>query len=159
MRYAKAVTPSELRLAEVAKQFISEEFTLVLEAPVESKSLGLCGKVDAVAITSSEAVPIEIKLETSPEKVKRLATHHLVQVIAYAIAVEETFKKPVWRALIVSSEGGAAFEIRVGPVLRERVYRLVKELWRVVEEERLPRPTPSVRKCSACFYKKFCSRL
>jgi CRISPR/Cas system-associated exonuclease Cas4 (RecB family) len=77
-------------------------------------------------------------LRPHPEKVKKLATHHLVQVIAYAVAVEETFKKPVWRALIVSSEGSAAFEIRVGPVLRERVYRLVKELWRVVEEERLP---------------------
>jgi hypothetical protein len=79
-------------------------------------------------------------LRPHPEKVKRLATHHLVQVIAYAVAVEETFKKPVWRALIVSSEGSAAFEIRVGPVLREHVYRLVKELWRVVEEERLPKP-------------------
>jgi len=159
MVYAKAVTPSELRLAEVVKQFVGDEFTLVLEAPVESKSLGLCGRVDAVAVTSLEAVPIEVKLEASPEKVKKLATHHLAQVVAYAIAVEETFRRPARRALIVSIEGGTAFEVRVGPVLREHVHRLAKELWRVVEEEKLPRPTASTRKCSACFYKKFCSRL
>jgi CRISPR-associated protein Cas4 len=159
MMYAKAVTPSELKLGEIVRRFVEEDFTLVLEAFVESKSLGLCGKVDAVALTSSEAVPIEVKLETSPEKVKRFAIHYLVQVIAYAIAVEETFRKPVKRALIVSTEGGAAFEVRVGSALREHVYRLVRELWRVVEEERLPRPTTSTRKCSACFYRKFCSRL
>ena len=159
MKYAKTVTAMDIRLAEAVKAFIAEEFSLVLEAFVESKTLGLSGRVDAVALTSSEVIPIEIKLDTSPEKVKRYAFHHIAQIAAYAIAVEESFKKPVKRVLIVSIEGGAAFEFKVNPALRELIYRLSKELWRVVEEEKIPRPTTSKRKCGACFYRKLCSRV
>jgi CRISPR-associated exonuclease Cas4 len=159
MRYAKVVTPSQMQLMELVKPFIKEQFTLVFEAPVVSRTLGLWGKVDAVALTKSESIPVEVKLETSPEKLKKMALHHIVQVIAYAVAVEETFKLPAKRALIVSVEGGTAFEFSVSPALRELVYRLSKELWRVVEEEKIPRPTPVKKRCSACFYRKFCSRL
>jgi CRISPR-associated exonuclease Cas4 len=159
MRFAKTATPTLVELVEIVKNFIEEEFTLLFEVPVKSRSLGVWGKVDAVAITKSEAIPIEIKLTTSPEKLKRFAIHHVVQIVAYALAVEETFRLPVRRVLVVSVEGNTVFQFTVNPSFREYVYRLSRELRRVVEDEKIPSPTPSRRRCRACFYRKFCSRL
>jgi len=159
MRYAKSVAPSRAQIVETVKKFVSEEFTLVLEAAVESKTLGFWGMVDAVALTDSEALPIEIKLVSSPEKIKRFALHHLAQIVAYAIAVEETYRKPASRALVISLEPPVAFEVRIGPGLRGYIYRIAREFWDMVKNEKIPRATASRRRCGACFYKKFCSSL
>jgi len=156
MRYAKTVAVSKSVLAEIVRRYISEEFELLLEVPVESRKLGVVGRVDAVAVAILEAIPIEIKLDTSPRKMKRFSYHHLAQVVAYAIAVEETFRKPVRKALIISSEGNTVFEITIGLSLREYIYRLSKELMKIVEEEKIPRPTSNKKKCKTCFYRKFC---
>ncbi|MEL9941026.1 MAG: CRISPR-associated protein Cas4 [Ignisphaera sp.] len=156
MRYAKQVRPSAIEISKTISTFVKDSCELELERYVESPRLGLRGYVDALAICDKEAIPVEVKLSSSPEALKRYSLHHIVQLVAYAIAVEETIRKPVYRAIVVSLEPPTAFQIVLSPALREHVYRVARELHRMIEQESFPRPTAKKRKCSACFYKKMC---
>lgn len=158
MAYAKGLISSVQDVYEAVKHRLGNECSIEIDRYVRSRSLGIHGYVDALAICPREAVPIEIKLRSSPKAVKRFALHHLVQLVGYAIAVEETLEKPVYRAIVLSLEPRSVFEIAVSPRIREMVYRCVKEVRRMFEEERVPRPTSSRARCSTCFYKSICVR-
>ncbi len=158
MQYSKNLTLKYNEIVEIVNQNLGSGYSVFVEVFVKSKKIGVVGKVDAVAINSLEAVPIEVKLNTSPEKLKKIALHHLAQCIAYCIAVEETFKKQVNRFLLVSLEPRAVYEIKVGVALREFIYRISKEIDKMIAEEKMPTQTPSKRKCAACFYRKICIR-
>ena len=132
------------------------EGDIVMELPVESKSLRLSGRIDAVAIAPSEATPIEIKLYTSRKSIYSKSRHHLVQIAAYSIALEETLRKPVYKAVVVSLTNRRVFTIAITPRLRENVRRLAIELHKYIENEILPPPTPTKTRCTPCFYRKIC---
>lgn len=156
MAYARDLKPSPQEIKRAVGFFIREECWIEAERWVESQRLGLRGRIDAVAVCPGEAVPIEIKLRSSPVAVKRFALHHIAQIVAYSIAAEETLKLPVYRALVVSIEPETVFELRITPALREYTYRLSRELRRVIDSEGLPRPTSFRSRCRVCFYRRFC---
>lgn len=129
-----------------------------MECLVRAKSLGIHGKVDAVVVNEGRVYVIEVKLCTSKAKLKEKAFHHLVQVIAYAIACEETFKKPVEKAMIVVLSTERVIELGIKPRFRKLVIDMINEFRRYIEEERLPPRTSRKTKCYNCFYSKFCPK-
>lgn len=157
MIYAKESKPSPQSIRDAVKHMVDDSCCIEVERYVYSNRIGVHGYVDAVALCAKEAVPIEVKLRSSPRAVKRFALHHVAQIAAYAIATEETFGKPVYRAIVLSLEPRSAFEVRVSPNIRELVYRAVKELQRMVLDERVPRPTSSRARCGVCFYRGVCT--
>ncbi|MEM2388797.1 MAG: CRISPR-associated protein Cas4 [Ignisphaera sp.] len=158
MMYARESRPSPQDIHSAIKHMIRDSCSIEIERYVYSNSAGVHGYADAVALCAEEAIPIEVKLRSSPIAVKRFALHHIVQIVAYAIAVEETFKKPVYRAFILSLEPRTVFEVKISLNFRELVYRVVKELHKMVLDEEVPRPTPSKAKCGLCFYRGVCVR-
>ncbi|MEM4683093.1 MAG: CRISPR-associated protein Cas4 [Ignisphaera sp.] len=156
MMYARESRPSLQNIYEAIKHKLSDRCCIEVDRYVYSNRLGIHGYVDALAICDKEAIPIEIKLRSSPKAIKRYALHHVVQLVSYAIAVEETINKPVYRAIILSLEPRSVFEIAISPNIREIVYRSVKEIHKMIAEEKLPRSTPSKTRCSICFYRNIC---
>lgn len=157
MKYAKQIKLSSQELLNIVKHvFSDDECCVEVDRYVYSIKLKIHGYVDAVVLCSKEVVPIEIKLRSSSKELKRYALHHVVQLVSYAIAAEEVFKKPVYRAIIISLEPRSMFEIKISSVVRELVYRFVKELHKMIENEKLPTPTPHRNKCSMCFYNNVC---
>jgi len=82
--------------------------------------------------------------------------HVLIQAVAYALAVEETMKVTVDGVIIVNPEQGRAIIIKVTPNLRTQVVKLIMELRRHLEEQRMPSKTTNKAKCKACYYSKNC---
>jgi CRISPR-associated exonuclease Cas4 len=82
--------------------------------------------------------------------------HVLIQAAAYALAVEETMKVTVDGVIIVNPEQGKAIIIKVTPNLRTQVVKLIMELRRHLEEQRMPSKTTNKAKCKACYYSKNC---
>jgi CRISPR-associated exonuclease Cas4 len=152
MNYAKLVKANLQRLL----QSHGIEGTLYTEYPVRSKSLGIYGRVDAVVVADKRVHVVEVKLDTSKSRMKRKAFHHLVQLAAYAIAAEETFHKPLGRAMIAVLSRNKIIEVPVTPRLRKTVVSIVNELRRYIIEQKLPPRTPRRQRCNSCFYRKFC---
>ncbi|MEM1674849.1 MAG: Dna2/Cas4 domain-containing protein [Candidatus Bathyarchaeia archaeon] len=96
---------------------------------------------------------VEVRLCTSKAKLRR-SLHLLLQLTAYVIACEETFKKPIGKATVVVLSTWMVVEVRVTSRLRRMVVDTIKELKRYVEEK-LPPRTPGGAKCYYCFYNKF----
>ncbi len=84
-RYESAVIEELLRRSGYSGR-------LLLEQSLESRSLGLRGRVDALLVTSDEAIPVEAKKRTGRGK---RYLHHRVQAAAYCIAAEEATGLPL----------------------------------------------------------------
>jgi len=125
------------------------------EHPVESKRLGVCGRVDLVQLMDGEAVVVEAKLSTTKHRLRR-DPGVVAQVAAYAIAVEETLALPVRRAIIYSVEEDRLYRLEVGPVQRMLGVRAAEELWRLLQSpEPLCAPQRPWR-CRLCRYRSEC---
>jgi CRISPR-associated exonuclease Cas4 len=155
MRYAKDKANTE-KLQEILRSsgFDGE---LITEVPVKSRKLGIVGRVDAVLIKRGHAFIVESKISTvSRRGLFTRYNHVLIQAAAYALAVEETMKVTVDGVIIVNPEQGKAIIIKVTPNLRTQVVKLIMELRRHLEEQRMPSKTTNKAKCKACYYSKNC---
>ena len=130
------------------------EGRLLLEYPLESPSLGLRGRADAVLVAEDWAAPVEAKRRTG--KRRRRYRHHLLQAAAYCIAAEETLHRRCTRAFIVDAERREVKTLRVTPGLRRLVRESAEQLWSLARSEALPEATPRRRRCSSCFYRGIC---
>ncbi|ABW02326.1 CRISPR-associated protein Cas4 [Caldivirga maquilingensis] len=81
--------------------------------------------------------------------------HQLAQVVAYALAVEETLKVTVDEAVMISVNGGLT-RFKITPWLRNWIINELGSLRSMINRQELPKPTIDKAKCSACFYRSIC---
>ena len=130
------------------------EGKLLLEHTLESRSLGLRGRVDALLLTEEEVAPVEAKRRTGRRGSRY--QHHRLQAVAYCIAAEETLERPCRKALIVDVERGKVRIFKVTPAVRRLVHEAAEQLWSIARGEALPEATPRRQRCSACCYRGIC---
>lgn len=75
------------------------------------------------------------------------------QLLAQVLAVQETIG-PVRKAVL--SMAGKIIEYTVTQEDLEQVKRVIEELRKVMEDDKPPAINPDPRKCSSCWYKRFC---
>ena len=132
------------------------EGEIIMEHPVKSRKLGIHGRVDAVVVNGRKAHVVEVKLSTSKKRLQRKARHHLMQLMAYVVATEETLRKTIDKAYIAILEREELIEITPRPTLRQELVRIVNEFRTYIEQQRLPPKTPAKARCKNCFYRKAC---
>jgi len=154
MRAAKGY--SKLDLLKLLRSY-GVEGDVYAEHPVCSKLLGVCGRADAVVDCGQRLAVVEVKLDTSKSRLRGKAFHHMVQLVAYVIAAEETLRKPVRRAFIAVPSRWELIEVSITPALRQIAARLAEELRRYIEEEKPPPKTPVKSRCMHCFYREVCA--
>ncbi len=152
MSYAKTLEPS---LEALAPSLTRGEYRLLRSVRVRSKRLGIIGVIDAVLLAQNEAIPIEAKLKASRRGLYGRQKHILAQLVAYSIAVEETLKKTVRKAAVISIEDNRAILIQLRPWMRQWIENLVEELRRNLEKPKPPEPTNTTR-CRACGLRRIC---
>ncbi len=153
MRYAKSIEP---RLETLTSRLGLEGYRVVRSLRVYSRRLGLRGVLDAALVSEREAIPVEAKLRVTPRTLYTRAHHILAQLVAYTIALEETLRRPSWRAAVISLEDDGAWLIRVKPWMRTWVERLARELHETLREGKTPPPTAHRQRCKACWYRSIC---
>lgn len=130
----------------------------VLHLPLQSTRLGLTGRVDlAIAAPSraadgAEAVVVEYKLTE-----QRAGVHFKLQLVAYALLLEEAWGLPVKRAFLYSIAQRSAELIPVTPHLRQKVVQATAQIRHMVEQEVMPAPPDSLRRCVTCEFRRFCN--
>lgn len=131
-----------------------EPIRIETEVHLTSERLGLVGVLDAlVETTLGELVPCELKasaLGTTAPPLKDRA-----QLAAYAMLVEENFRRTVKRGVLFYRDDGRKAVVLIDGSLRRLVMRAVAEIRGMLESERRPeRGNP--RACGSCWYRRMC---
>lgn len=134
-----------MRLPEI--QEARREFDVQLQ----SATLGLSGQIDELLFFEDSLVPVDYKLA------KQAGTHFKLQVVAYGMMAEEVFQLPALRGIIYLTQKREVVEVQLNKALREQVQTAVKKMHQIVDDERMPEPTPNRRACLDCEFRRFCN--
>lgn len=136
-------------------QRLTKERHIQIQPLVKSKTLKLYGFADVIQKQRNYIIVYEIKRISDITK-KSLYKHHkhfLIQLIAYTIAAEETFKKTAKEAYIIAKD--KLIKVKMTPTLRKITYDYSKLLHQMITKEQEPTPRKT-SKCNYCKMRKLC---
>ncbi len=127
---------------------------IAIDVPLSSPRLGLCGLLDALVETVfGELVPCEMKNSTigcgNPPLKDR------AQLAAYAMLVEEQYRKTVKRGVLFYTEDCRKIVTTLDESVRRLVIKAVREIRGIIETERPPE-RKNLSACASCWYKRIC---
>ncbi|AEJ60974.1 CRISPR-associated protein Cas4 [Spirochaeta thermophila DSM 6578] len=112
---------------------------------------GLRGTVDMVIETEDELIPVDFKLSRRPRY------HFRLQVAAYALLLEDCWRKPVRRGFLYLIPLKHHCEIPIEAPIRETVHSTIEAMYRMLQSEAIPPATESHHKCRVCEFRRFCN--
>ncbi len=113
------------------------------EESFSSESLGLKGRIDEVRIDGEVIMPVEFKTGSVP--FEHVWEEHKVQLAAYALLLEEYYKKPVEQGVVKYLKDGSRREAYLNPFVKQKVRDLVMQVNFVLGQESSPQEG-----CGAC---------
>jgi len=121
--------------------------------PVASARWGLRGEVDMVitAPRIGEVIPVDYKLS------QIAGPHFQIQLAAYALLLEEARGCTVRHGFLYYIPLRRAERVTIGERLRRKLTIALGEMRGMVATEKMPAPTPNLRKCVACEFRRFCN--
>lgn len=114
--------------------------------------LNLHGRLDEVITTENGAIlPVEYKAS------EKLTDNHRLQVIAYALLLEESSKVEINQAYVYLIPLRKARKITIKPEEKHRLRMLLDEMSAMVAGEIMPDPTDVRIRCQGCEFRRFCN--
>lgn len=126
--------------------------------PLQAEALGLRGEVDMVITlpcpqpgAPAEYIPVDYKLSTTA------GAHFKLQLAAYALLLEAVRGGVVRQAFLYFIPARRAERVAIDKRLRGQVAAALKQMQVVRQGEQMPAPTPQLRKCAGCEFRRFCN--
>ena len=119
---------------------------------LRSPRLGLSGKLDLLIVTPEACYPVDFK--DTEGGVRR---NHRVQLAAYALLAEETFRRPAPLGFIYLIPAKALVRIAFSDEDRAEVTQMVDAMRRMIATERLPEATLVRARCEPCEFRNYCA--
>jgi CRISPR-associated exonuclease Cas4 len=114
--------------------------------------LNLHGRLDEVITTESGAIlPVEYKAS------EKLTENHRLQVVAYALLLEESHRVEISQAYVYLIPLRKARKITIKPEEKYRLRMLLNEMSAMVARENMPDPTDVWSRCQGCEFRRFCN--
>jgi CRISPR-associated exonuclease Cas4 len=130
----------------------------IYRLPLQSRKLGLTGRVDLAIATPSREAPgakaIVVEYKLSEQKA---GSHFMLQLAAYALLIEEAWGLPVDQGFLYSIPLRKAEPVAITQHLRRKVIQTVAQIRQIVESEIMPSPPGSLRRCVTCEFRRFCN--
>ena len=131
------------------------EGTRKFQVFLESTRLKLNGLLDMTITTAAgEIYPVEFK-----HSVSRYGLHQKYQLAAYAMLLEESFRKPVRYGFLYLIPTKAIVPIEITMSMREHVKKTLSAVRNVIKGEKIPGYVRSKRRCTDCEFKNYCADL
>lgn len=124
------------------------------EFSLENRELNLKGKVDKIELLEGYYYPIEFKSGKPP--VKGVWKSHALQIAAYAILIEEEFKKEVPVGFVDYLQIGERRTVIFNNPLMEELFNALSMMNSILEGGYAPEIVQNPNKCRACDYADFC---
>lgn len=122
--------------------------------PLVSGRLGLRGIADMVVWVENEpgeVIPIDYKLS------QKAGDHFKLQLVAYALLLEEMSGLPAKRGFIYEIPLRQAVEVKFTTHLRNKLLHSLEDMYRMLLTEWVPDPTPQFGRCLMCEFRRFCN--
>ena len=123
----------------------------LFDVNVTSSQFSLTGQVDEVVETESELIPVDYKLA------RREGYHFKLQLVAYALLLEETFQKPVRHGFLYLIPIRKVVEVVITPKMRQEIIAAISAMHQIAEQEQMPPPTDWRQRCADCEFRRFCN--
>ncbi len=126
------------------------------EVALTSARLRLRGKIDEVVVTPGPpraVYPVDYKLA------RQASPHYQLQLVAYALMLEEAWGLPVERGYIYLIPVRRVEPVAVTPALRAAVFETLKSIEAIVAFERMPSPPARRSRCASCEFRRACNDL
>lgn len=124
------------------------------EYKIASPNLYLTGKIDQVQVFPTMLLPVELKTGKAPKE--GAWEDHKIQLTAYAMLLEDSFKVPINSGIIRYVDDNQARIIEINPFLKDQVKELVKQVKAMLSSEQLPPLNKNENKCKNCSLKDAC---
>lgn len=122
---------------------------------LRSDQLRVAGKIDYTIITkNNEYIPIEIKWSSLDKE--RAKWDHKLQVVTYALLIDENFKTSVKRGYIYYLKDKRVIELIIDDGLKNLVRKIITNIHQMIVDERDPGVTVPFTKCVNCGYRVYC---
>lgn len=119
---------------------------------LHSERLGLSGKLDLLILTRDACYPVDFKDTEGGAR-----RNHRLQIAAYALLAEETFKRPVPDGFVYLVPEKRVVALSLTGADRDEVGQAVAAIRRMIAREELPPPTPIRARCRACEFINYCA--
>ncbi len=124
------------------------------ELRIESEKLGLKGIIDQIEIYSKGFVPVELKTGKSPRE--GVWPGHKIQLIAYALLLEEKFNTEIKEGFVNYLDSKEKRHIAINPFMRIEVRQLIEKANSLLNSDKMPDFEKNQNKCINCGLKEDC---
>lgn len=124
------------------------------ELRIESEKLGLRGVIDQIEIYERGFVPIELKTGKSPNE--GVWPGHRIQLVAYALLMEERFKTEIKEGFVHYLDSKERRHISINPFMKIEVKELIGKVNTLLSSEKIPGFEKNQNKCFTCGLKENC---
>ena len=124
------------------------------ELKITSEALGLKGVIDQIEIYPEGFVPVELKTGKSPKD--GIWPSHKIQLICYALLLEEKFKTKVKEGFVHYLDTKQKKHIALNPFMILEVKELIKKVNSMLSSVKIPDFEKNQNKCINCGIKEDC---
>lgn len=121
---------------------------------IKDPQLELIGMCDKIEIIDGKYYPVTIKSSNPP--VKGVWDQDAVELVAYAILLEEEFETEVFVGFIDYEKIGDRRPVVMDVNLRKGLFDVMREVKEITDNKKLPNVRKNPRKCELCEYKEIC---
>lgn len=142
---------SELESRRTLSKYGLEEGTREFKVQLESRRLGIAGRLDLLITTASNVYPVEFK-DTCGDP----GLHHKYQLVAYAMMAEEASGKPAKAGFIYVIPRKKIFKITMDESARIFTRKVISAMVNIIRTGIMPRRTRWGGRCRDCEFRNYC---
>ena len=121
---------------------------------LKDSQLELIGICDKIEIIDGKYYPISIKSSNPP--LKGVWDENAIELVAYAILIEEEFDTEVYVGFVNYEKIGDKRPVIMDVNLRKGLFEVIREVKEITENKKLPKIRKNVKKCENCEYNEIC---
>lgn len=119
---------------------------------LKSERLNLMGILDELVTTPTGAMyPVEYKFSNSVRE------QHRIQLAGYGLLLQDQFGISVSHGFIYLIPKRKTVKVPLGEARYAELEGIIRQIWEIIERERMPPPTPDRAKCPSCEFRRFCN--
>lgn len=130
--------------------FPNSMYSYLLKDP-QLQLIGMCDKIE---IIDGTYYPISIKGSSPP--VKGVWDQDAIELVAYAILLEEEFDTEVYVGFVDYEKIGDRRPVIMDVNLRKALFEVIREVKEITENKKVPNIRKNPRKCEKCEYINIC---
>ena len=121
---------------------------------LKDKQLELIGICDKIEIIDGKYYPVTLKSTNPP--IKGVWDQDAIELVAYAILLEEEFDTEVFVGFVDYEKIGDRRPVVMDVNLRKALFNVMHEVKEIIDNKKLPKVKKSIKKCEKCEYKDIC---